>query len=199
MFVTRWRIHFEPGALVLGGYPFPRGGRSARIPAEALSEVCVGWFPPAVRTLEGEYLFVPAEQARELADFASQYGIPFVRRNDVWSFILEEFLDTEFPPELQEGTLRYLESNGVSRAETQAMRDLVGKRMLALTTMTWEWQHYGLYDVLSAMRPFTFTTGWSFSRFYAESMRLADRGSARPETREEFLRCFPGREADGEE
>lgn len=194
MFETRWRTRFEPGALLLEGYPFPRGGRPARISVEALSEVCVGWFPPAVRTREGEYLFVPAEQARELADFASRHGIPFVRRNDVWSFILEEFLDTEFSPELQEGTLRYLESNGVSRAETQAMRERVGKRMLALTARTWEWQHYGLYDVLSAMRPFTFITGSSFSRFYEESMRLAERGGVQPATQEDFLRCFPGRE-----
>lgn len=188
--MTRWRIHFESGALVLEGYPFPRGGRPARIPAEALGEVCVGWFPPTVRTREGEYLFVPAEQASALADFASQHGIPFVQRNDVWSLILEEFLDTEFPPELQEGTLRLLESNGVSRAETKAMRERVGKRMLALTVATWEWQHYGLYDVLSVMRPFTFTTGSSFSRFYEEAMRLADRGGVQPATREEFSRLF---------
>jgi hypothetical protein len=194
MVATRWRARFEPGALVLEGYPFPRGERRARIPAEALGEVCVGWFPPTVRTREGEYLFIPAEQAGELAAFASQHGIPYVRRNDVWSLILEEFLDTEFPPELQEGTLRFLESNGVSRAETQAMRELVGKRMLALTVATWEWQHYGLHDVLSAMRPFTFTTGWSFSRFYEESMRLADRGGLVPTTQEDFLRCFPSRE-----
>jgi hypothetical protein len=195
MFVTRWRARFEPGALTLGGYPFPRGGRPARIPVEALGEVCVGWFPPTVRTREGEYLFIPAAQARELADFASRHGLPFVRRDDLWSFILEEFLDTEFPPDLQEGTLRYLESRGVSRAETQAMRERVGKRMLALTSVTWEWQHYGLYDVLSVMRPFTFTTGGSFARFYEEAMRLAERGGALPATREDFLRCFPDPEA----
>ncbi|HEX5752360.1 MAG TPA: hypothetical protein VFZ09_39510 [Archangium sp.] len=57
--------------MVLEGHPFPRGARPARVPAEALGEVCVGWFPPAVRTREGEYLFVPAEQAGELVDFAS--------------------------------------------------------------------------------------------------------------------------------
>jgi hypothetical protein len=194
MSAARWRTRFEPGALVLECYPFPRGSRPARVPSEALGEVCVGWLPPAVRTREGEYLFVPAEQAGELADFASRHGIPFVRRNDVWSFILEEFLDTEFPPELQEGTLRFLESNGVSRAETQAMRALVGKRMLTLTAMSWEWQHYGLYDVLSAMRPFTFTTGWSFSRFYEESMRLAERGAVLPSDREAFSQCLGRRE-----
>lgn len=192
---SRWRTRFEPGALTLVDYPFPRGERPSRLASAEIGEVCVGWFPPTVRTREGEYLFIPAEQARELADFASQHGIPFVRRDDLWSFILEEFLDTEFPPESQEATLRYLERNGVSRAETRAMRKLVGKRMLARTALSWEWQHYGLYDVLDAMRPFTFTTGWSFARFYDESMRLADRGSTRPETEEEFLRSFPSPQA----
>jgi hypothetical protein len=190
---TRWSTRFEPGALLLEGYPFPRGERPSRIAAEALEEVCVGWFPPAVRTREGESLFVSAEQARELAGFASRHGIPFVRRADIWSFILEEFLDTTFPPEQRERSLRYLEQHGVSRAETQAMRELVGNRMLALTAVTWEWQHYGLYDVLEAMEPFTFTTGWSFARFYEEAMRLANRGGARPATEEDFLRCFPSR------
>ena len=188
---TRWSTRFEPGVMTLEGYPFARGERPSRLPAETLEEVCVGWFPPAVRTREGEYLFVSGEQARELAGFASRHGIPFVRRADVWSFILEEFLDTGFPPELRERSLRYLEQHGVGRAETQAMRELVGKRMLALTAVTWEWQHYGLYDVLGAMEPFTFTTGWSFERFYEEAMRLANRGGAQPATEEDFLRCFP--------
>jgi hypothetical protein len=188
---TRWSTRFEPDALTLVAYPFPRGARPSRIAAEALEEVCVGWFPPAVRTREGEFLFVSAEQARELAGFASRHGIGFVRRADLWSFILEEFLDTEFPADMREGTLRHLEQHGVSRAKTQAMRELVGKRMLALTAVTWEWQHYGLYDVLGAMKPFTFTTGWSFERFYEEAMRLAARGGTQPATEEDFLRCFP--------
>jgi hypothetical protein len=188
---TRWSTRFESGALTLEGYPFPRGWRSSRISADVLEEVCVGWFPPAVRTREGEFLFVSGEQARELAGFASGHGIPFVRRADVWSFILEEFLDTESSPQLREGALRSLEQHGVGRAETQAMRELVGKRMLALTAVTWEWQHYGLYDVLGAMKPFTSTTGWSFERFYEEAMRLANRGGAQPATEEDFLRCFP--------
>lgn len=190
MFATRWHTLFEPGALVLQAYPFPRGERPSRIPAESLSAVCVGWFPPAVRTHEGEYLFVSAAQARELADFASQHGIPFQRRADVWSFILEEFLDTEFSPESQEGTLRYLESQGITREETRAMRERVGARMLSLTAMTWEWAHYGLYDVLDVMRPFPLFPG-GFARFYEEAMRLADRGGTEPATREDFLRCFP--------
>jgi hypothetical protein len=135
MFTTRWRTRFEPGALTLVDYPFPRGERPSRLASKEIGEVCVGWFPPTVRTREGEYLFIPAEQARELADFASQHGIPFVRRNDLWSFILEEFLDTEFPPGSQEATLRYLERNGVSRAETRAMRRLVGKRMLVIRAL----------------------------------------------------------------
>jgi hypothetical protein len=189
--MTGWRTRFEPGALVVEAYPFPRGDRPQRLASEALSEVCVGWWPPAVRTREGEYLFVPASQVRELADFADRESIPFVRRTDVWSFILEEFLDTSFPPEQQERTLRLLESHGVSRDETQAMRKRVEKRMLALTAATWEWVHYGLYDVLEVMRPLTFLGRGGYSEFYEEAMRLADRGGTKPATREDFLRCFP--------
>ncbi|HEX8441411.1 hypothetical protein [Archangium sp.] len=186
-----WRIRFEPEALRLEAYPFPRGERSPLIPVEALREVCVGWFPPTLGTREGEYLFVPAGQARELADFASQHGIPFVKRFDVWSFLLEPFLDTQLSPELEEGHLRRLEENGVSRAEVQAIRERVEERMLALTAATWEWVHYGLHDVLTVMRPFTFFTGGSFARFYAEAMQLAERGQVQPATREDFLRSFP--------
>ncbi len=194
-FAKRWRARFEPEALWLEAYPFPRGDRSPRIPVEALREVCVGWFPPTVSTREGEYLFVPAEQARALADFASQHGVPFVQRFDVWSFLLEPFLDTELSPELEEGNLRCLEENGVGRAEARAIRERVERRMLALTTATWEWVHYGLHDVLTVMRPFTFTTGVSFARFYDEAMQLAERGRVQPATREDFLRFFPGPEA----
>lgn len=183
-----WRVHFEPESLVLEAYPIVRKGRAKRLAAEELGEVCVGWWPPAVRTREGEFLFVPAPQVRELADFADRRGLPFVWREDVWSWILEEFLDTEFPPESQEGTLRLLERNGVSREETRAMRERVGGRMLRMTALTWEWQHYGLFDVLRALQPFSFG---AFTRFYAEAMRLADRGGTRPATREELLRFFP--------
>ena len=187
----RWHTRFESDALVLVDYPFPRGGRPSRIPARALSEVCVGWSPPTVRTHEGEYLFVPATHARELADFASQYTVPFLRRVDVWSLVLEEFLDTGFTPEQQEATLRRLEETGVSRAETRAMRERVADRMLAFTAITWEWVHYGLYDVLSVMKSSTFFLDRSFPRFYEEAMRLAERGDTRPSSREELLRGFP--------
>ncbi|XXF75664.1 hypothetical protein P2318_21695 [Myxococcaceae bacterium GXIMD 01537] len=185
-----WHTRFESDALVLKGYRFPRRGRSARIPREAIHEVCTGWFPPTLRTREGEYLFVPAAEAVELADFADRHGIPFVHRVDVWSFILEEFLDTEPSPEASEGALRVLEENGIRREETTALRALVERRMLTLTAFTWEWIHYGLFDVLQAMTPWTFTTGTSFRRFYEEAMRVADRGGTRPASREEFLRAY---------
>lgn len=188
--MSRWHTCFETDALVLKSYPLPRGRRSPRVPHEALQEVCVDWIPPTVRTREGEYLFIEATQARELADFADRHGVPFVRRTDVWSLILEEFLDTEFSPQVQEGTLRLLEENGVSRAEVQAIRERVGKRMLVLTAITWEWTHYGLYDVLIAMRPRLFGSRRAFEQFTQEAMRLADRGHVQPATREDFLRAY---------
>jgi hypothetical protein len=50
--------------------------------ASAITEICVGWAPPALRTIEGEFVFVAAPRVRLLAEFATRYEIPFVRRED---------------------------------------------------------------------------------------------------------------------
>lgn len=190
MCAADWDARVERDGLTLERYRF--GAASRVVPASDIGEVCVAWWPPTVRTRSGEYVFVPAARARPLADLATAHDIPFVQRIDVWSLVLEEFLDTEFTPEQQERTLVALEDNGVTRAETMRWRKLVGKRMLWLTVCTWEWVYYGIYDVLTAMRPFTFTTGWTFERFRSEAQQLADRGRVTSATRAAFLAGFPG-------
>ncbi|MEW5738053.1 MAG: hypothetical protein AB1938_03950 [Myxococcota bacterium] len=150
-----------------------------------LEQVIVGWFPPAVRTRAGEYLFVHATRARELAEAAAQAGLAFVERLDLWSYILEEFLDTSFSEESQQRTLELLERNGVSRAEVAELRELVKEPMLRLTAATWEWVHYGLFDLLCAMEV---KPG---SAFAARVMEVADRGPVKPSSREALERLFP--------
>lgn len=167
---------------MLAGYPFARAARPSRIPAESLTEICVGWAPPAVRTREGEFLFIEAPHAAQLAAFGERNGVPFVRREDVWSLILEPFLDTEFGADARERTLARLGACGVPRDEVASIRERVEWRMLALTAVTWEWVYYGLYDVLTVMRS---------TDFYAYAMRIADRGPVRPSTSAELLRLFP--------
>jgi hypothetical protein len=183
-------VRFEPKALVLEGYPFDRGARSARIEAKQLVDVSVGWFPPAVLTKEGEFVFVPAPKANELRAFATENGVPFVSRLDIWSLLLDPFLDTELTAQQHENIYQLLEKHEVPRKETDQVREALKFRMLMLTAITWEWQHYGMFDALSQMKGFPFLSGWTFARFYDYAMSLAGRGSVKPATAAEF---FPPR------
>jgi hypothetical protein len=180
-------VRFEPGALVLTGYPFERAERSTRIEASQLVDVSVGWFPPAVLTKEGEFVFVPAPKAGELRAFAIEHRVPFVRRLDIWSLLLEPFLDTELPRDQSENIYQLLEKHEVPRKEADQVREALKFRMLMLTAITWEWQHYGMFDALSQMKGFPFLSGWTFARFYDYAMSLAGRGSVTPATPEEFF------------
>ncbi len=180
-------VRFEPRALVLEGYPFERGGRGARLEAGELVDVSVGWFPPAVLTRDGEFVFVPATRAGELRAFALEHRLPFVRRLDVWSLLLEPFLDTELTEESSESIYRVLEQHQVPRREADQVREALKFRMLMLTAVSWEWQHYGMFDALWQMKGFPFLSGWTFARFYDYAMSLAGRGSVKPATAEEFF------------
>ncbi len=181
-----WHASFQEQSLVLRRYPLPRSGRTGVILATDLVEVCVGWAPPAVRTRSGEFLFVPAPQAPELAAFATKHRLPFVRRADVWAALLEPFLDTQHSPEFEQGTLRFLSEQGLTEEEVAGLRNRVGARMLSLTAVTWEWVYYGLFDVLEAMRPRLFPAGRRFATFYDEAMAIAGLGKCQPSDAADF-------------
>jgi hypothetical protein len=181
-------VLIEPHALRYQSTPsglFKRA-RERLIPASTLAEVCCGWWPPTLRTRDGEYLFVPATQMHQLADFAQANGVPFVDREDLWTWVLEPFLDTEFSAEDTERVVALLERGGLPRDELRRLRERVEGRMLELTAVTWEWQHYGLADVLAAM-----ATAPDFDVFRREAFALADRGRVKVVDRAEFLRFAP--------
>ncbi len=105
-------------------------------------------WPPEVVTIDGRIGLVHATHRRDLENFGRLHGIPVVSRDDLWSLLAEEFLDTEFDPPQKSETLRRLAENGIDEAETRDIRARIGPRMLAYTALTWEWVHYGLADVL---------------------------------------------------
>lgn len=187
VWVADWNVDVEPDGLVITTCPF-RGPRRA-IPVSQVEQVLVWWAPPTVRLRSGEYVFVPAPKARELADLATRHAVPFVQRVDVWSLILDEFLDTELDEAQKARSMATLAQNGIPRDEVRGLRALVSTRMMALTALSWEWGSYGLFDVLSAMKV---APG---SGFFTRAMSLADRGAVKPSTREEFLRVFPEKPA----
>jgi hypothetical protein len=192
MWPEKWDLFVEPDGLLLEPDPFSRARRI--VPAQLITQVCIGWWPSSVRLSSGEYLFVPQRLMRQLADLAQAHQVPFVHRADLWSWILEPFLDTEFSLEARARTLELLEQNRVEEAELEAIRARVGERMMTMTTVSWEWNHYGLFDVLCAMR----AQGESrFAAFKAEAFAIADRGLVTSGTKDEFLAFAPPEDAQG--
>ena len=176
--------------ITLKRYPFLERNTGRIVRADALTEITVGWAPPCVRTLDGEFIFLPAQMVEPLARFGLTHDIPFLSRTDIWSMILDPFLDTTHDEDYLEKAMSIMVGSGVSREAVWEMRKLVGTRMRILTYRTWEWVYYGLYDVLDQMRTLTFTTGWAFDRFYDHAMALANRGETGPATPDEFRRTF---------
>lgn len=174
------KVRFTQRAVVLERYPFLRRNTGRAIPAGDIREVVMNWYPQAVRTADGEFLFVPAFQEDELLAFASQHGIRCIARTDIWSLILEPFLDTGFNDKDRMRTSRILAENGVDEIETTRIRRLVGSPMLAWTLISWEWEYYGLFDALCQMRALGWLKLRRFERFYDQAMDLANRGNVSP-------------------
>lgn len=183
-------VRIDADRISLIRYPFMKRNQGRTIRANFVSDLVVGWSPPCFRTNDGEYLFVPAHRLEVLIDWAQDNHVLFKERVDIWSMILDPFLDTKFDDEYLERTSRTLAANGVSKEEIDEMRRLVGTRMRLLTYQTWEWAYFGLYDVLEQMRTLTFTTGWAFDRFYDHALELADRGNATDATADDMRRLF---------
>lgn len=162
------------GSLTLPGYPFPRRA-TRRLERADIVEV-IDWFPLAVLTRAGEFLFVSREQLDNLKAFCAATGIPFTNRFDVWGCLLDPFLDTEFSEEFQRATDTRIEECGLSREEIVAIRAEVESPMLRHTARTWEWQHYGLYDVLYAVKPVLPAGRAKWRAFYGRAMEIARMG-----------------------
>ncbi len=166
------------GRIILPRYLFPASEMRV-LECGDMAEI-VDWSPPAILTRQGEFLFIPAEQQDALQAFAREQSIPVTRRYDVWSDLLDPFLDTEFSEEATMATqVRLRERGQLTDTEIAGIRKTVGTRMLALTAQTWEWQSYGLYDALTAMKPWTSLRRNRWLEFYAGAMEIARRGGVK--------------------
>ena len=56
--------------------------------------------------------------------------------------------------------MRALEASGIPREEVAAIRRFIRWPMLAVTAITWEWMHFGLWDVLQARPVRLLPAGW---------------------------------------
>ncbi|KPV61252.1 hypothetical protein QJ48_00930 [Paenibacillus sp. A3] len=168
------QVHFQ-------NYPFqassiyPHGS----VASEDISEILIARCPPEVRLKSDEVLFVSAVHKESLKLFAKSNNIPIVSRVDTWSFICEEFLDTEFSDEDKEKVYRLLENEGLDRNFVKEMRQFLYNPMMAYNSIMWDWAHLGLYDVLLAVSgQFPYGekvkfTEEAFRDFYSNAMKLA--------------------------
>lgn len=178
------KTYFRPEGIFFQNYAFKAASvyPSGLISYTHIEEVLINASPPEIRTKTGEVLFISAEQKEELEKIVQTNQISITCRIDVWAYILEPFLDTEFTPEEEENTLRLLEENNISRQECEKVRAYVSNAMYSynITSGLWDWAHLGLYDVLAALSGDLSghrhkLSEEDFRNFYYYSMEIAKR------------------------
>src|SRR5262245_21050827 len=144
---------------------------NTRVPRSSIIEVNLEADPLTVR-IERELLLVTVEHAEALTRFVQERSIPNAERYDIWERILAPFLDTEFSQSELKTFENELGQFGIGANEIATARDLVRRKMLWRTLRSWNWQYYGLFDVLMTMQP-RFFGQRLFSVFYWYAMSVA--------------------------
>lgn len=167
-------IDIDKGEIVLPNYPFPTQKRRTISTADIVE--VIDWFPPTIRMKDDEFLMVSRGHFDELTAFCDAHDIRFESRYDAWSDLLEPFLDTELSFPTRKNIFRRLTEAGFSKPEIRAIRKKISRRMWQYTYASWEWQHYGMYDLLHIMRPRWFSRNKNWREFYGWSMEVAKKG-----------------------
>jgi len=148
-------VKFDREGVAWDGYPFaastvyPKG----RVAWSDVRDIDPDAAPPELRTNDGETLFVTAVQQDELRVRAEAAGVVVVRGPDVWSLLLEPFLDTTFDPPRIEYRNDRLDVLGVSAARRERIHARFGPLMVSynIDSGLWDWTHLGLCSFLSAV------------------------------------------------
>jgi hypothetical protein len=129
-------------------------------------------FPPTIK-IGNELIFVSAKQNNELIKFVKDNNIKTVDRPNLWDWILEPFLDTEFTDEMNQRINKLLAEYGLTVKIVISLRQEVETQMLKYNfdTMLWDWTNLGASDVLRAMR--TKYDKEKFREFYNRVMNIA--------------------------
>ena len=174
LLVTPGKVEFGEGTLTILGYPFePSMAYGNKVfNATEIEEVQLKSLPPAIKT-GNELIFISAGYKEQLSKFATDNNIAIVERADIWGWILEPFLDTEFTDDMSIRLDKLLDEYGQGEEKVASIRKEVGEQMMKYNfdTMLWEWTHLGAFDVLSAMR--AKYNREEFREFYARVMEIA--------------------------
>jgi hypothetical protein len=155
-------------------YPFEpsKAFKQATFRPSDIDDIDPTGYPPTIKVGD-ELLFVSAKQKDELIKFVSDNNIKTVDRLDIWSWILEPFLDTEFTTKTDQRLTNLLENCGLKPEKVKSLRAEVETQMLKYNfdTLLWEWGGLGLSDVLRAMR--TKYDIEQYREFYKKAMEIA--------------------------
>ncbi|MFY9223781.1 MAG: hypothetical protein WAQ98_14000 [Blastocatellia bacterium] len=183
--INNHKVSIRPDGFFFTDYPFKPASiyPSGLVSYSHIKEIVICNFPPEIRTKDEEILFITDIKDKKLETVALKNNIALVSKVDVWSYILEPFLDTESTEKQKEETLQLLEKNNISRQECKKLRDFVEQAMTAynFTSGLWEWFHLGLFDVLLAFTGFLSghrhkLSDKKFKEFYHQAMEIANRG-----------------------
>lgn len=172
------QFDIKRGRIILPRYSYPASGPRAFERPEIVE--IIDWYPLALLTTDGEFVLIDRDKRDAAIAFCAAGDVPFTARYDVWSDLLEPFLDTEHSEDWQVKTDAAIRRAGFSDAEITDIRARVQEPMLSMTAITWEWTHYGLSDVLVAMKPGLIPNQQKWADFYAEAMEIAGRGILAP-------------------
>ncbi len=150
---------------------------------EEIDCVIENFIPPAVVVGE-EIVFFSAEYKKEVKAFADRNSIDIVYVEDLWSWILEPFLDTDFDTKTSGYCYQKLQEYDLGQTEVDQIRATQTPRMLYYNydTNLWEWAYLGLYDLLSACVDPVMSSedhrmdAETFRNYYKEVMLLALKG-----------------------
>jgi len=165
---------FYPDHFVIADYPFTFSAAfdGKQVSTTFIENIDVSSGPLTIK-VRNELVFISTEQRNEVEIFATRNRLPLVKRPEVWDWILEPFLDTEYTDERDKRLGKLLSDYGLDEPKVWALREEVGVPMLKYNfdTMLWDWCSLGLYDVLGAMR--IKYKGDEYDRFYRLAMEIA--------------------------
>ena len=146
---------FDDEIISFQNYPFPGASvyGKAALSYSAIRDVDPTTTPPEIRTITGETLFVSAEQRGTFQNVVRDKSLKIVQRPDVWSLILEPFLDTEFSADHSEQTWNRLSQMGISKIEVRRIRNDVDASMISYNSLLWEWCHLSLCLLYTSPSP----------------------------------------------
>jgi len=174
LLVDLGQVHIEQHTITFVNYPFEPSiaFNHATFTAAEMDNIDPTGYPPTIKVGD-ELLFLSATQQDALKKFAADNNLTTVDRPDLWSWILEPFLDTEFTDETDERLKIKLAEYGLTEEFVFSLRQTLGPQMIKYNfdTMLWDWTNLGAFDVLSAMR--SKYDKAAYQDFYKNVMRVA--------------------------